>query len=122
MPSTLAQTATILAVGRQPSGKSRAFSALRPGGLRRDRFQSRWHWADATRLPSAAAEGRLDFSLFLIEAPMLSFKVVLSDSPPADRTFKGHVLASHLASSSVHSFAVRSNTTRPSSIWQSANG
>jgi len=28
MPSTLAQTATILAVGRQPSGKSRAFSAL----------------------------------------------------------------------------------------------
>ena len=50
MPSTLAQTATILAVGRQPSGKSRAFSALRPGGLRRDRFQSRWHWAEATRV------------------------------------------------------------------------
>jgi len=28
MPSTLAQTATILAVGRKPSGESRAFSAL----------------------------------------------------------------------------------------------
>ena len=50
MPSTLAQTATILAVGRQPSGESRAFSALRPGGLRRDRYQSRWHWANALQL------------------------------------------------------------------------
>ena len=40
MPSTLAKTATILAVARQPSGKSRAFSALRPGGLRRDRYQA----------------------------------------------------------------------------------
>ena len=28
MPSTFAQTATILAVGRKPSGESRAFSAL----------------------------------------------------------------------------------------------
>ena len=28
MPSTLAQTAPILAVGRKPSGESRAFSAL----------------------------------------------------------------------------------------------
>ena len=28
MPSTLAQTATILVVGRKPSGESRAFSAL----------------------------------------------------------------------------------------------
>jgi len=43
-----AATATkVDGIGRQPSGKSRAFSALRPGGLRRDRYQSRWHWASA---------------------------------------------------------------------------
>ena len=36
MLSTLAQTTTDLAVGRKPAGESRAFSARRPGGLRRN--------------------------------------------------------------------------------------
>ena len=49
-----------LAVGRKPSGESRAFSALRPGGLRRDRYQKQMtlgacHLSNRSYLSSGAS-------------------------------------------------------------------